>query len=100
MAGCIQVVIDVNEGVWPQTLLQLLPRNYGAGLLQQNRQRLERLAGQFQSQSSLAQFPVPEGPLQTWQSELPGWCRPGLASLGCLKWQESNTEARMHDEDV
>src|SRR5215470_16465555 len=42
--GGVQIVIDVNEGVRPQTLLKLLPRNHGAWLLQQNRQHLERLA--------------------------------------------------------
>src|SRR5262244_2594352 len=49
-------MIDLNERVWPEPLLQLFPSNYSAGLLQQNRQHLERLAGEFQSQSCLAQF--------------------------------------------
>jgi hypothetical protein len=38
--GGVQVVIDINERVRPQPLLQLLPRDNGAGLLQQNRQHL------------------------------------------------------------
>src|SRR6516162_11900751 len=38
-----------------------------------------------------------EGQLQTWQSELPGWCRPGLASLGSLNWHECNTDPRRHN---
>ena len=40
---------------------------------------------------------APEGPLQTWQSESPGWCRLGLASLGCLNWPKSNTDPRMRN---
>jgi hypothetical protein len=90
--------LEGTEGVWPQTLLQLLPRNYGAGLLQQNRQHLERLAGQFQSQSSLAQFLCLKVHFKRGKANyLAG------ADLVWHRWVASSgkvTEARMRNEDV
>jgi hypothetical protein len=87
-------VVDINKGVRPQSLLQFLARNYGAGLLQKDRQHLERLPGQFQSQPCLAQFLRLKVNFKRGKANSPGWCRPGLASLGCLNWPKSNTDQR------
>ena len=52
----VQVVVDVDEGVWPQPFLQFFARHYVAGLLEQDGQNLDRLAGKLQLLPILAQL--------------------------------------------
>jgi hypothetical protein len=57
---CVEVVIDIDKGVWPQPFLQILPGHNFAGTLQQNSQDLERLTGKFELDSTFAQLPYPK----------------------------------------
>jgi hypothetical protein len=71
----IQVVIDVDKSVGPEPLLQLLPRHYLAGLLQQNTENLKRLPPEPLLQSSLAQF---AGTKVNFEISEPDKSKPGL----------------------
>src|SRR3974390_3944458 len=55
--GGVEVAVDVDEGVRPEPLLQLLPRYNLARTLQQNGEHLKRLAAEIQFEHLLAQFP-------------------------------------------
>ena len=52
--GCVEVVIDVNEGVGPEALLQFVATYYFTRSLQKNCQHLKRLAGEFQLDAAFA----------------------------------------------
>jgi hypothetical protein len=55
--SCIEIVLNIDEGVWPQSLLQFFPAHDFAGVLQQDCKDLKRLARQSYLRSTLAQLP-------------------------------------------
>src|SRR5215472_12944025 len=54
--GCVQVALDIDEGVRPEALLQLLSRHDLSGTFKQYGKDLEGLAAEFQLRSVLAQL--------------------------------------------
>jgi hypothetical protein len=52
----VQIVIDVDERVWPQPFLQFLPGHHLAWPLQQGGEHLKGLAREPQFHSRVAQF--------------------------------------------
>jgi hypothetical protein len=49
-------MVEVDECVWPELLSQFFPGHHFARMLQQNGQKLKRLAAQFELHASPAQF--------------------------------------------
>ena len=54
--GGVEIALDIHKRVRPESLLQLLPREYVSRTLQQNGQNLKRLATELQLHSGLAQL--------------------------------------------
>jgi hypothetical protein len=52
--GCIQVVVNINKRVRPETLLQFLPGHHLTRALQQDAQDLKGLASKFQLHPTFA----------------------------------------------
>ena len=54
--GFVQAVIEIDDGLTPKFLLQLLPGYQLSGLCQQHRQTLKRLLLQPDAKAALRQF--------------------------------------------
>ena len=54
--GGMKVVFDIDEGVWPEALLQLFTSENVAGAFKQNGQDSKRLAAKFQFDAGFAKF--------------------------------------------
>ena len=52
--GRIQVVVDIDEGVWPEPVLQFIPGDYLARLLEKYGEYLKGLAAQLELHPTLA----------------------------------------------
>ena len=75
--GAVQVVVEIDEAVWPKTLLQLLARDDRAWLFQQNGKYFERLTAELELEAVFAQFSGIEVKLEGREANYMG----GLDSL-------------------
>jgi len=82
----IQVVIEVNKRVEPDSLLQFLTRDHVAGTLQKNGEDLEWLTCKFQPDTVFPQLPGPRINLESPESNW-GCCMQGFSKAAEPRWQ-------------